>query len=113
MFHKTKQGKTKFLTVDQWLFKNRALFMYHYHRNSLLKVLSNFFLIPPKNKNVITRSNSQIIPASCFFTISKQSVKLWGPRVWNQIPTDTRKSKTAHFFIQNIQPYLVQNKIKL
>ena len=45
MFHKTKQEKkltkltiasdTKFLTVDQWLFKSRALFMYHYHRNSL------------------------------------------------------------------------------
>ena len=103
---------TKFLTVDQWLFKSRALFMYHYHRNSLPKVFRNFFLTP-KNKNMITRSNSQIIPVSCSFTVSKQSVKFWGPRVWNQIPTDTRKSKTAYSFIQNIQPYLVQNKIKL
>ena len=27
----TIASNTKFLTVDQWLFKNRALFMYHYH----------------------------------------------------------------------------------
>ena len=108
----TIASDTKFLTVDQWLFKSRALFMYHYHRNFLSKVFRNFFLTP-KNKNMITRSNSQIILVSCSFTVSKQSVKFWGPWVWNQIPTNTRKSKTAHFFIQNIQPYLVQNKIKL
>ena len=32
----TTASDTKFLTVDQWLIKNRAL--HHYHRNSLLKV---------------------------------------------------------------------------
>ena len=105
-------SNTKFLTLDQCLIKNSALFMYNYHKNSLPKIFRNFFLTA-KSKNVVTRSNSKIIPVSCTFTVSKQSVKFWGPRVWNQLPTNAKQSKTVQSFLQNIQPYLVQNKIKL
>ena len=92
--------------------KNSALFMYHYHKNSLQTIFRNFFFTF-KTKNVVTRSNSQIIPVSSTFTVSKQSVKFWGPRVWNQLPTDAKKSNTVHSFLRNIQPYLAQRKIKL
>ena len=86
--------------------------MYNYHKNSLPKIFRNFFLTA-KSKNVVTRSNSKIIPVSCTFTVSKHSVKFWGPRVWNQFPTNAKQSKTVQSFLQTIQPYLVQNKIKL
>ena len=105
-------NNTKFLTLDQCLIKNRALFMYNYHKKSLPKIFRNFFFTA-KSKNVVTRSNSKIIPVSCTFAVSKQSVKFWGPRIWNQLPTNAKKSKNVQSFLQNIQPYLVQNKIKL
>ena len=65
-------SNTKFLTLDQCLIKNSALFMYNYHKNSLPKIFRNFFLTA-KSKNVVTRSNSKIIPVSCTFRVSKQS----------------------------------------
>ena len=67
--------------------------MYNYHKNSLSNIFRNFFFIA-KSKNVVTRSNSKIIPISCTFTVSKQSVKFWGPRVWNQLPTTELESRT-------------------
>ena len=91
-------NNSKFLTLDQCLIKNSALFMYHYHKNSLPKIFCNFFFTA-KNKIVVTRSNSKIIPVSCTFTISKQSVKFWGPKVWNQLPTNV-KSKTLQSFLK-------------
>ena len=94
-------NNTKFLTLAQCLIKNRALFMYNYHKNSLPKIFRNFFFTA-KSKNVVTRSNSKIIPVSCTFTVSKQSVKFWGPRVWNQLPTNAKKSKNVQSFLQNI-----------
>ena len=38
-------NSTKFLTADQCLIKNSALFMYRYHKNSLPNIFCNFFLI--------------------------------------------------------------------
>ena len=73
-------NNTKFRTLDQCLIKNCVLFMFHYHKNSLPKIFRNFFFTA-KNKNVVTRSNQKIIPVSCTFTVSKQSVKFWGPKV--------------------------------
>ena len=63
-------NNTKFLTLDQCLIKNSAIFMYNYHKNSLPKIFRNFFFTA-KSKNVLTRSNSKIIPVSCTFTVSK------------------------------------------
>ena len=105
-------NNTKILTIDQCLIKNSALYMYNYHKNSPPTIFRNFFFTA-KSKNVVTRSNSKIIPLSCTFTVSKQFVKFWGPRVWNQLPTNAKQSKTVQSFLQNIQPCLVQNKIKL
>ena len=55
-------SNTKFLTLDQCLIKNSALFMYNYHKNSLPKIFRNFFLTA-KSKNVVTRSNSKLFPS--------------------------------------------------
>ena len=86
--------------------------MYNYHKNSLPRIFLNFFFTA-KSKNVVTRSNSKIIPVSCTITVSKQSVKYWGPRIWNQLPTNAKENKNVQSFLQNIQPHLVQIKIKL
>ena len=51
-------NNTKFLTLDQCLIKNSALFMYNYHKKSLPKIFRNFFFTA-KSKNVVTRSNSK------------------------------------------------------
>ena len=63
-------NNTEFLTVNQCLIKNSALFMYYYHENSLPKIFRNFFSTS-KNKNVVTKSNSRIISIFCTFTVSK------------------------------------------
>ena len=91
-------NNTKFLTSDQSLIKNSALFMYNYHKNSLTKIFRNFFFTA-ESKNVVTRRNSKIIRVSCTFTVSKQSVKFWCPRVWNQLPTNSKKSKNVQSFL--------------
>ena len=91
----------KFLTLNQSLIKNSALFMYNYLKNSLPKIFRNFFFTAnAKSKNVVSRSNSKIIPVSCTFTASKLSVKFWGPRVWNQLPTNAKKSKNFNLSLK-------------
>ena len=94
---------TKF-TIYQPLIQKNALFMYQYHTNSLPKAFYNFFS-KATNKNIVTKNNSQIISIHCSSTASMQSVKFWGPKVWNQIPIKIRESKTIHLLNKKIKPH--------
>ena len=51
-------NNTKFLTLNQCLIKNSALFMYHTTKILSQKRICNIFFAA-KNKNVVTRSNSK------------------------------------------------------
>ena len=71
-------SNTKFLTLDQCLIKNSALFMYNYHKNSLPKIFRNFILTA-KSKNVATRSNSKNY-SGLLHIYSKQTIhEILGP----------------------------------
>jgi len=56
---------------------------------------------------MLTRRNTQII-SICSTNVGKQSIKFYGPKVWNQIAPDFRTRFTI-----KILPEIAQNKIKL
>jgi len=60
--------------------------MFHYRKNMLPNIFDNFFL-------------------------SKQTLKLWGLKIWNQIPLKIRNTKSSHSFISKLIPYLNKNQL--
>ena len=84
---------TKF-TIYQTLIRKSALFMYQHHTNSLPKVFYNFFS-KATNKNIVTRSNSQIISIHCSSAASIQSAKFWGPKVGIKFQSKTEKGNDS------------------
>jgi len=97
--------------------KHTAQFMHCYQENKLPvdlpKVFNNFFATPSKEK-LLTGRNTQI--SICSSTnVGKQSIKFYGPKVWNQIAPDSdfRKCKNIITFTKKILPEISQNKIKL
>ena len=64
--------------------------MYKFFNKQLPTAFNNVF--QTKTSNVITRSNSQIISISCKNTVSKQSVRYIGPKIWNQLPASIKST---------------------
>ena len=64
----------------QQLYKlNITIFMHKFFDKQLPTAFNNVF--QTKTSNVITRSNSQIIPISWKNTVSKQSIRYIGPKI--------------------------------
>ena len=77
----------------QQLYKlNISIFMYKSFHKQLPSAFNNIF--QRKTSTVITRSNSQIIPISCKNTVTKQSIRYIGPKIWNELP---EKLKTVYY----------------
>ena len=64
--------------------------MYNYHKKSLPKIFWNFFFTA-KSKNVVTRSNSKIIPVSCTFAVSKTIREILGPWGMESVTNECQK----------------------
>ena len=115
--------KTKITNIMyniQQLYKsNIAIFMYKFFNKQLPTAFNNVF--QTKTSNVITRSNSQIISISCKNTVSKQSIRYIGPKIWNQLPASIKKSnslsafnKKAKIFLKNyLTPKLLASSCNL
>ena len=81
----------------QQLYKlNVDILMHKFFNKQLPTAFNNIF--QTKTSNVITRSNSQIIPISCKNTVFKQSIKYIGPEIWNQLPASIKKSNSLNAF---------------
>ena len=66
-----------------------ATFMYKFFNKQLPIAFNNIF--ETKTCNVVTKNNSQITPISCKNTVSKESLRYIGPKIWNQLPTSIKK----------------------
>ena len=91
----------------QQLYKlNIAIFMYKFFNKQLPTAFNNVF--QTKTSNVITRSNSQIISISCKNTVSKQSIRYIGPKIWNQLPTSIKKSNSLSAFNKKAKIFFLE-----
>ena len=92
------------MSIRQLYNFNIALFMYKYFNQQLPTAFNCIF--QTKLSTISTISNSNIIPISLF----KQSIKFIGPNIWNKLPLEIRKSKSAGRFIKKAKFfYLKQN----
>ena len=102
--------KTKITNIMyniQQLYKlNIAIFMHNFFNKQLPTAFNNAF--QTKTSNVITRSNSQIIPISCKNTVSKQSIRYIGPKIWNQLPTSIKKSNSLSAFNKKAKVFFLE-----
>ena len=87
----------------QQLYKlNIVIFMYKFFNKQLPTVFQT------KTSNVITRSNSQIISISCKNTVSKQSIRYIGPKIWNQLPASIKKSNSLSAFNKKAKIFFLE-----
>ena len=102
--------KTKITNIMyniQQLYKlNLAIFMYNFFNKQLPTAFNNVF--QTKTSIVITRSNSQIISISCKNTVSKQSIRYIGPKIWNQLPASIKKSNSLNAFNKKAKIFFLE-----
>ena len=95
-----------FLSIDQLLRKEIAIFMYKFNNKLLSKTFENFFQLNQCN-NRATRSNSQIIPISCSTNIGQQSMQYLGTKIWNNLPKRVKDCKTVKSFQKQLTKHLL------
>ena len=91
--------ENKLLAIRQLYNTEIAIVMYKYKKNFLPDALQNLFQI--KTSQIKTRSNSQIVSSSFKTTISQQSIKYVGPKVWNALPIEIKNSNSLALFKNN------------
>ena len=91
----------------QQLYKlNIAIFIHKFFNKQLPTAFNNVF--QTKASNVITRSNSQIIPVSCKNTVFKQFIRYIGPKIWNQLPASIKKSNSLSAFNKKAKVFFLE-----
>ena len=96
----------------QQLFKlNISIFMYKSFRKQLPSAFNNIF--QRKTSTVITRSNSQIIPISCKNTLTKQSIRYIGPKIWNELPEKIKLCKSLSTFVKKSKAFFLEQQSNL
>ena len=91
------------LTIED-IFKHEvAVFMLEYHNHSLPAFDHIFQSI---TSSIITRRNSHLIPSFCRNTVSQQSIRYIGPKIWNSIPLPIRKSRSLSAFKRKPKQHL-------
>ena len=96
----------------QQLFKlNILIFMYKSFRKQLPSAFNNIF--QRKTSTVITRSNSQIIPISCKNTLTKQSIRYIGPKIWNELPEKIKLCKSLSTFVKKSKAFFLEQESNL
>ena len=75
-----------------------AIFMYQYHKNVLPNVFKNYFTSNAVIHNYQTRSRFNLHIELSKTNIRYFSVRLAGPRLWNEIDLVTRASVSIHSF---------------
>ena len=93
------------LLTIKGIFKHEvAVIMYKYHQGALPSAFDDMFR--SKISSIKTRSNGQLVPAFCRSTVSQQSIRYVGPKVWSEIPIAIRKSRTISAF-KKLKQYFI------
>ena len=93
------------LTINDIFKHDVAVIMYKYHQGALPSAFDDMFR--SKTSSIKTRSNSQLVPAFCRSTVSQQSIRYVGPKVWSEIPIAIRKSRTISAFKKKLKQYFI------
>ena len=56
------------------------------------------------------RSNSQIIPISCKNTVTKQSIRYIGPKIWNELPEKIKLCKSLSTFVKKSKAFFLEQQ---
>ena len=93
------------LTIED-IFKHHevTVFMFNYHNHSLPPAFDHIF--QSKTSSIITRRNIRLIPSFCRNTVSQQSIRYTGPKIWNSIPLPIRKSRSLGAFKRKLKQHL-------
>ena len=90
--------KDNILNIQQLYKLNISICMYKSFHKQLSSAFNNIF--QRKTSTVIIRSNSQIIPISCKNTVTKQSIRYIGPKIWNELPEKIKLCKSLSIFVK-------------
>ena len=82
-----------------------AVIMYKYHQGALSSAFDDMFR--SRIFSIKTRSNSQLVPPYCRSTVSQQSIRYVGPKVWSEIPIAIGKSRTISAFKKKLKRYFI------
>ena len=93
------------LTIKDIFEHDVAVFMYKYHQRALPSAFDNMF--QSKTSSIRTRSNSQLIPTFYHNTISQQSIRYIGPKIWSKIPISIRESRTIGAFKKKLKKHFL------
>ena len=86
--------------------------MYKSFHKQLPSAFNNIF--QRKTSTVITRSNSQIIPISCKNTVTKQSIRYIGPKIWNELHEKIKLcSKSLSTFVKKSKAFFLEQQSNL
>ena len=93
------------LTIKDIFIHDVAVIMYKYHQGALPPAFDDMFR--SKISSIKTRSNSQLIPAFYRSTVSQQSIRCVGPKVWSEIPIAIKKSRTISAFKKKLKQHFI------
>ena len=93
------------LTIKGIFKHDLAVIMYKHHQGALPSAFDD--MLRSKISSIKTRSNSQLVPAFCRSTVSQQSMRYVGPKVWSEIPIAIRKSRTISAFKKKLKQYFI------
>ena len=100
-------AKNSLLTIDKLYRYEIALFMFKFHMKQFPSAFSDIFLM--KKYSIGSRNNSSrpIIPMACRISLSQQSIRYVGPKIWNEVPPSIRKCKTLSSFKSKLLVYFL------
>ena len=110
---KTQQRITKhnILAIQQLYKLNVSICMYKSFHKQLPSAFNNIF--QRKTFTVNTRSNSQIIPISCKNTVTKQSIRYIGPKIWSELPEKIKLCKSLSTFVKKSKLFFLEKQSNL
>ena len=103
--------KDNILNIQQLYKLNISIFMYKSFHKQLPSAFNNIF--QRKTSTVITRSNSQIIPISCKNTVTKQSIRYIGPKIWNKLSEKIKLCKFLSTFVKKSKAFFLEQQSNL
>ena len=98
-------AKNSLLTIDKLYRYEIALFMFKFHMKQLPSAFSDIVLM--KKYSIDYRNNSSIIPMAYRISLSQQSIRYVGPKIWNEVPPSIRKCKTLSSFKSKLLVYFL------
>ena len=101
--------KYNILTIHDIFKLQIASFMYMYFTKKLPTVFNNLFTLNSNYHNYNTRQQMAIHIPLLKYKLSRQSINLYGPKLWHSIPPDIKASTTLQTFKRKFKYFLINS----